>query len=238
MLIYVVDDKATERDNLTRLLRAQSHEVIAFSNAVEILDYIADHPLPDLAIIDYQLGVAPNGVSLARQIRLMHPTIALVIISEYATKEIVVSAFRNGIDDFILRPAEDEVMLDVIGEIILRRRHAAQLSTTNYTESTLKLDHDMRRAYWHGVELKLTPTEYSLLSQLVAHPNVALNFADINSAINGDHLSSQHARRRLKSQLSNLRNKLRAAAPDFPVPIHNSWGHGAYWKADDSGSSS
>ena len=238
MLIYVVDDQARERENLTRLLRAQHHEVIAFSKAVEILDYITDHPLPDLALIDYQLGSVPNGVNLARQIRLMYPTVALVVISEYATKEIVVSAFRYGVDDFILRPAEDEVMLDVIGEIILRRRRAAQQSAPNQDCSTLKIDHDMRRAYWYGVELKLTPTEYSVLSQLVAHPNVAFNFADLNSAINGDHLSSQDARRRLKSQITNLRSKLRAAAPDFPVPIHNSWGHGAYWNAGDGDSSS
>jgi len=238
MLIYVVDDQARERDNLTRLLRAQQHEVIAFSNAVEILDYITDHPLPELAIIDYQLGSVPNGINLAKQIRLMHPTMAVVVISEYATKELVVSAFRHGIDDFIIRPAEDEVMLDVIGEIILRRRLAAQPSIANQADSTLKLDPDMRRAYWHGMELRLTPTEYSVLSQLAARPNVAINLAELYSAINGEHLSPKDARNRLKSQLSNLKNKLKAAAPNVPVPIHTAWGHGAYWNAGDGGSSS
>ena len=232
MLILVVEDEATSRDNLTRLMRSQHHEVVAFSNAVETLDYIAKYPVVDVALIDFKLASWPNGISLAKQIRLMYPKIAIVIISAYATNQDVVTAFRQGIDDFVLRPVDSEELLNVVSEAALHRRQALQ-SDTNHTHGALTIDPDMRRAFWHDVEIKLTPMEFSLLNQLAARPNVAINFPELYSVIYGEHLKPREARNSLKTHLSNLKIKLKAAAPDFPVPIHTAWGHGAYWNADD-----
>src|SRR5579863_5808010 len=99
MLVYVVDDDATARDNLTRTLRTQHHEVVAFSNAIDATDYIAQHSAPDIALIDFQLESWPNGINLAKQIRLMFPNTAIVLISAYATPKDVATAFRQGADD-------------------------------------------------------------------------------------------------------------------------------------------
>ncbi len=233
MLIYVVEDDAASRDHLTRMLRTQHHEVIAFSNAVDTTDHIALHGTPDVALIDLKLETWPNGINLARTMRLMHPHTAIVMISAYATPKEVAIAFRQGADDFLIRPVEPEELLNSLSEAVLNHRPSARFGLLNGSIGALRIDTDARKAYWHGVDLQLTATELTLITQLAARPRVVVNFAELYSAINGEHLNPKDARKRLKSHVANLKQKLRDAAPIIALPLRTSWGHGVYWDAGD-----
>jgi DNA-binding response OmpR family regulator len=228
MLVYVVDDNATARDNLTQALRTQHHEVVAFSNAIDTTDYIAEHTAPDVALIDFQLESWPNGINLARQIRLMFPNTAIVVISAYATPKDVATAFRQGADDFLVRPVETHELLNSVSEAVLQHRPGAKLAASNNSLGALKIDMDARKAYWHGVDIQLTPTEFALIMQLAARPAVVINFAELYSMLKGEHLPPGEARKRMRSHVSNLKLKIIRAAPNFPSPIRTSWGHGVY----------
>jgi len=231
MLIYVVEDDAASRDQLTRMLRTQEHEVVSFANAVQATDYIASHVIPDVALIDFKLESYPNGINLAKKIRLMFPHVAIVLISMYATPADVAIGFRQGIDDFLIRPVEVDELLNSISDAALRHRPAAQQITPANPVGELRINADTHKAYWHGVDLQLTPTEYALVTQLVARPVVIINYAELYSIIKGEHLSPHEARIRMKSHIANLKHKLLQAAPESPLPLRISWGHGVYWSA-------
>jgi two-component system alkaline phosphatase synthesis response regulator PhoP len=233
MLIYIVEDDADSRDKLTRMLRVQHHEVVTFSNANDTTDYIALHGTPDVALIDLKLEAWPNGINLARTMRLMHPNTAIVMISAFATPKDVAIAFRHGADDFLIRPVEQDELLNSLSEAALNHRPFARLEVSNGSVDALTIDADMRKVYWHNVELQLTPTEFGVITQLSARPRVVMNFAQLYSVINGEHLSSKEARKRLKSHISNLKQKLREAAPGIDLPLRTSWGHGVYWDAEN-----
>ncbi|MHB8629940.1 MAG: response regulator transcription factor [Aggregatilineales bacterium] len=233
MLVYVVEDDATSRDNLTRTLRTQRHEVVAFSNAIDTTDYIAEHTAPDIALIDFQLESWPNGINLAKQVRLMYPNTAIVVISAYATPKDVATAFRQGVDDFIVRPCETDELLNSISEAALHHRPTVHQATPISLLGELRIDIDFRKAYWHGVDLRLTPTEFALITQFAARPAAVINFAELYSVLKGEHLPPGEARTRMKSHVANLRQKIRAAAPNLPSPIRTRWGHGVYWYPGD-----
>ncbi len=233
MLIYVVEDDATSRDHLTRMLRTQHHEVIAFANAVETTDYIARHSAPDVALIDFQLESWPNGMNLAKELRLRYPNTAIVMISAYAMPRDVAMAFRQGVDDFIVRPAEIEELLDCVSQAARHHRPAIQRTKLSSLFGTLVMDTDVYKAYWHDVDLQLTPFEFSLLNQLVVRPGVVINFAELYSVLKGEHLTPSEARKRLKTHVTNLRRKFQTAAPNAGLPIRASWGHGVYLCTDD-----
>ena len=222
MLVYVVDDDATARDNLTRTLRTQHHEVVAFSNAIDATDYIAQHSAPDIALIDFQLESWPNGINLAKQIRLMFPNTAIVLISAYATPKDVATAFRQGADDFLVRPVDTHELLNSVSEAALQHRPGAKQTASGNSPGALKIDTHSRKAYWHGVDLQLTPTELALITQLAARPAVVINFAELYSVLKGEHLSPGEARKRMKSHIANLKHKILQAAPDFPSPMRTS----------------
>ncbi len=229
MLIYLVEDDPASRDALTRMLRLERHEIVAFSNAVEALNYLYSHPSPDVALIDYQLPGGPNGANLAQHIRLKFPNTAVIMISAYAGTKEVITAFRQGADDFLLRPIEPQELLHRIGEAILRRRPLYSVAESCRQVGQLRLDLEGRKAFWYDAELKLTPTELSLLTQLTARPGAVINYAELYSVTTGEHISPGEARAKLKSHVSNLKQKLQQAHPHIGTPIKTNRGFGFRW---------
>jgi len=229
MLIYVVEDEAISRDHLTRMLRTQQHEVVTFANAVEATDYILSHTVPDVALIDFRLESYPNGIVLATQLRRMYPHIGVVMISKYATNKDVAEAFRGGIDDFLIRPVEIPALIDSISEAALMHRPGAQHLMAGNPIGDLRFDADAQRVFWCGVDLQLTPTEFALLTQIVARPATIINYAELYSLVRGEHLTPSDARNRLKSHISNIKVKVERAAPNKPCPLRVRRGYGVYW---------
>jgi len=229
MLIYVVEDDAISRDTLTRMLRTQEHEVVVFSNAVATTDYIITHSVPDVALIDFRLESYPNGIHLAKQLRRMYPHVGVVMISKYATTKDVAEAFRGGIDDFLIRPVEIPALIDSISDAALKHRPGAQHLMAGNPIGDLRFDADVRRVFWSGVDLQLTPTEFALLTQLVARPATVINYAELYSLVKGDHLTPTEARKRLKSHISNIKLKVERAAPNAPCPLRVRRGYGVCW---------
>lgn len=80
----VVEDEELYRDLLVTSLGASAHiEVVgSFSNGSEALRHIADL-LPDVAILDINLGERESGVDVGLQIRQLSPQIGIVLLSHY-----------------------------------------------------------------------------------------------------------------------------------------------------------
>jgi len=232
VLAYLVEDDPTSRDTLTRTLRIEDYEVIAFPNVIKAINYIDTHPAPDVALIDYKLPGGPNGTSLAAHVRQRFAHTAIVMISLYADKREIVNAFRVGIDDFIVRPAEPQDLLERISMAVVKRRPLYPALETFRTVGELHIDFSLRTATWYGVELVLTPTEFSILIQLTAKPDRIFNYAELYSTLRGEHVPPSDARSKLKSHVSNLKRKLHQvrAAPGSPLkPNH---GFGLRWQPD------
>jgi len=230
VLAYIVEDDPTSRDTLTRTLRIEDYEVVAFPNVIEAIHYIDSHPAPDVALIDYKLPGGPNGISLAAHIRERFAHTAIVMLSLYADKKEIVAAFRSGIDDFIVRPCEPQDLLDRLGFALVKRRPLYPTSETFRTIGELHIDFSLRTATWYGVELVLTPTEFSILIQLTAKPNHIFNYAELYSTLRGEHVPPPDARSKLKSHVSNLKRKLHQVRSMPGSPLKPAHGFGLRWQ--------
>src|SRR5205814_72453 len=103
MLVLNVDDEPTSQSFITKILSSQNYNVISFSKAIDALECIRTNEI-DAAIIDYQLPGGPNGLSLARQVRMLYPASVIMMISQYAGRDEVIAAMHIGADDFIIKP--------------------------------------------------------------------------------------------------------------------------------------
>ncbi|MHB8630199.1 MAG: hypothetical protein ACYDEO_28880, partial [Aggregatilineales bacterium] len=79
----------------------------------------------------------------------------------------------------------------------------------------LRIDTDFRKAYWHGVDLQLTPTEFAPITQFAARPAAVINFAELHSVLKGEHLPPGEARTRMKPHVANLRQKYKRRHQTF-----------------------
>ena len=71
---------------------------------------------PDVMLIDFQLPGGPNGLALAHQARLMHPTSVIMMMSLYAEKETIVEALQISADDFLLKPIKPDELVSRISK--------------------------------------------------------------------------------------------------------------------------
>ena len=201
MLIYVVEDDVEQRDYFTKFLQAIHNEVIAFKDTIGAHNYLMTHSAPDAALIDFRFENGPNGLSLARKIHGLHPSSAVLMMSYYAEKEDIIEMFRNGVDDFFIKPVEIKDLNQRLGDAVIERRTKHPLVSVERQLGALKLSPETRQAWWHDSPLELTKTQFTLLARLTAQPGHIFNYADLYATCTGDHVDPAEAAKRLKTHL-------------------------------------
>ena len=110
--VFVVDDDASFRTAVSRLLRAAGHQVKAFSSASEFVEslpatgpgcVIADLQMPGLSGLDLQAALAGSDNPL--------PVLFLTGHGDIPTS---VQAMRLGAEDFLTKRAPREALLDAV----------------------------------------------------------------------------------------------------------------------------
>ncbi len=107
-LVVVVDDQATGRAILSRLVRSidQDLHVVAFSDGGSAIEFVIS-ATPDLIITDY-LMPEMDGISFIRRVRAI-PTckdVPIIVVSVSEDKRVRYEALDAGATDFITRPID------------------------------------------------------------------------------------------------------------------------------------
>jgi len=82
-LILVVDDETLVRGATAHMIEDLGHDVHQAGSAAEALQLLRDGLKPDLLLTDY-LMPGTNGAELAREVRLLAPTLPILIATGYA----------------------------------------------------------------------------------------------------------------------------------------------------------
>jgi FixJ family two-component response regulator len=112
----VVDDEPSIRSVLQEYLNLKGYRCQTFDNGQSFCDWLdqlsGDVPVPMCLLCDVSM---PTMTGLALQQRLTSRTeIAMVMMSGAASNQDVVTAFRAGAVDFLLKPLDDTMMFQVI----------------------------------------------------------------------------------------------------------------------------
>ncbi len=128
------------------------------------------HGDADLVLLDMGLP-DQDGLALCREIRA---TSGVPIIAVTARREesAVVSALRAGVDDYIVKPYSQAVLLARIEAVMRRFGHAPVTPAEEWDD--VRLDHDAREATLAGRPLSLSRKEFDLLSMLVRAQGAAV----------------------------------------------------------------
>lgn len=102
--ILVVDDEEDIRELVAGILSDEGHETRTAKDSDTALATIAAR-VPRLVFLDIWLqGSKLDGLALLDEIKVMHPSLPVVMISGHGTIETAVSAIRRGAYDFIEKP--------------------------------------------------------------------------------------------------------------------------------------
>ncbi|MBD0416231.1 nitrogen assimilation response regulator NtrX [Oryzicola mucosus] len=130
--ILIVDDQQDIRELVAGILSDEGHETRIAHDADSALASIADR-VPRLVFLDIWLqGSRLDGLALLDQIKTMHPSLPVVMISGHGNVETAVSAIRRGAYDFIEKPFKAD-------RLILIAERALETSKLKREVSDLKL---------------------------------------------------------------------------------------------------
>ncbi len=92
--ILVIDDDARDRDLLAAVLTKRGYEVILADNGGTGLMF-CHHQTPDAVVLDLNMpGI--DGRSLLRQLRILYPTLPVVVFSGLKTDEVEQEMLNQG----------------------------------------------------------------------------------------------------------------------------------------------
>lgn len=78
---------------------------------------------PDLVIMDVDLKCDINGIDLTKIIKILHPEIVVVILSQYDIAEYRFAALQNGADCFFSKSSSLESIFDYVDTVILNNNN-------------------------------------------------------------------------------------------------------------------
>jgi len=108
--ILVVDDEASLRDALGRILAAEGYEVRQAGDGREALGILGDSPF-DFVLCDLRMPVM-GGLELLREITARGIPGTVIMMSAFGTVETAVEAMKLGAYDYVSKPfMSDEILL-------------------------------------------------------------------------------------------------------------------------------
>jgi DNA-binding NtrC family response regulator len=100
--ILLIDDDEWIRDSLTFFFEAEGCKLLTFESAEEGIEAVKQKDY-DIVISDYKLP-GMDGLEFLRQVKVRQPSTVEILITAYASYEILKEAKMIGVKDFIVKP--------------------------------------------------------------------------------------------------------------------------------------
>jgi DNA-binding response OmpR family regulator len=219
--ILAVDDEPRYTWAIQSILEAIGYEVITALDGEQALDLAVSYH-PDLILLDVRLPDY-SGYEICRKIR-EYSIVPIIMLTALAEEQDKVRGLDAGADDYITKPFGAQELLARVRALLRRVQYADRSAEgTVIQERDLTIDLAQRRVLLKNVEVKLTATEYRLLTELAKYPGHIISTDQLLESIWGiGYAGENHMLRQL---VYRLRRKIEKD-PRHPEYIINEPGMG------------
>ncbi len=159
--VLVVEDDISVREALDVTLSREGYEVQTQATGLDLPE-VLERFRPDLAILDIRLPAGPDGLSLARLIRV-ESDVPIIFLTAAAELDERLAGFDAGGDDYLVKPFS---MAELLVRVRALLRRAGRLASASWNVADLVVDEAARVVTRGGTPVELTPTEFDLLCAL------------------------------------------------------------------------
>jgi two-component system, OmpR family, alkaline phosphatase synthesis response regulator PhoP len=108
--ILIIDDEASLRQTMARILQRAGYEVTTASNGKEGLALVSEH-LFDLLYLDIRMPDI-SGLELLKTIHAKFPDLPIILFTAQPDLNSAVEALRRGAIDYLLKPLKPQTVID------------------------------------------------------------------------------------------------------------------------------
>lgn len=119
--ILFVDDEPNIRLTLPEILQKHGYEVTTVATVAEALAQIHSRTF-DLLIADLNIGQVGDGFTVVSAMRRTQPNCINFILTGYPAFETALQAIRSQVDDYLVKPAEIQSLIDAIESKLQNRK--------------------------------------------------------------------------------------------------------------------
>lgn len=163
--ILVVEDENDLNRIICRGLRDRGYDVVSAANGVEALEKMETNRF-DMILTDIMMP-RMDGFDLADSIRLTDKEIPIVFMTAKDDKPSKMFAYSIGVDDYIVKPFDIDILIMKIAAILRRAKIEAQ---KELTVGNLTINAEERSVTIDGIEINLTVREFDILFKLLSYP--------------------------------------------------------------------
>ena len=132
--VWVVDDDDSIRWVLKKAFLKSSINVRLFGNAVELLK-VANELEPEVVVSDIKMPEV-DGLSLLKQLKNIHPSLPIIIMTAYADLDKAVESFSSGAFEYLPKPFDIDEMLRMV-----KRAKRKRIDNDTIDEPKTEFDH-------------------------------------------------------------------------------------------------
>jgi two-component system OmpR family response regulator/two-component system copper resistance phosphate regulon response regulator CusR len=164
MNILVIEDDPVIGKAVQKGLAEAGHECTWTKDGKEGLQ-LAMSQKYDVVVLDLLLP-GESGLTILEQVRKAGINVPVLVLTALGSVDDRVTGLKRGADDYLVKPFE---MSELLARIEAVCRRAATKPSPVLQVGELMLDLPTRRVTSGGVDIELTPTEFSILEMLMRH---------------------------------------------------------------------
>ena len=198
--VLVVEDDETINKMICAKLKQENFKTFQAFDGEEALE-IMDREHIDLIICDIMM-INMDGYELTRELRSVHNTIPILMVTAKSQLEDMEKGFKAGTDDYMIKPINMKEMILRVNALLRRAQIANEKKLVigdailDYDALTVKIGNDV---------FDIPPKEFYLLFKLLSNPNKIFTRLELMDEIWG--MDSEVDERTIDSHIKKLRRK-------------------------------
>ena len=218
--ILVVDDKPELRTLLKSYLTQEGFDVVEATNGQEAL-YVARYEKPDLIILDLMMPEM-GGYDFMRSYNREADTPIIILTAKLEENDKVLG-LELGADDYVTKPFSPRELTARVRAVLRRLEKGSTSEQEMLRQGEIAIDRAGRITTVAGQTVDLTPSEFDLLTTLMATPGRVFSRLELLDRLQG--VAYEGYERTIDVHIRNLRTKIEPD-PSNPNYIETVYGSG------------
>lgn len=235
--LVLVDDDNDYREVARDELAYYGFDVTDFDDSPPAIDYFRRGNSSDVIVLDWNLPTMA-GIDIVPQLHRLGIRVPVIILTALSGTGFEIAALERGALDFVNKLRGIPVLAKRASLIATAAKHPTEGPIEEVLDQgPLKLRPRVSRAYWRGIDVGLTITEFNIVRRLVDSVGDHVSYRSIYDCVHqcgfiagsGDN----GYRTNVRSLVKRIRNKFREIDPEFEE-IENFTSFGYCWRNSHS----
>lgn len=200
--LYYIEDDLNIAFAVKEYLEQEKCKVTICDSLAKARKKLEEH-VPSLVLLDWNMPDG-HGDNLCRWIRSNWKDLPIIFLTVRGDSSDIVSGFRNGADDYVVKPFELEVLYSRILAVLRRTGNVAEQYISC---DAIRIDQNRHAVFCNSEEISLSIVEYQLLLYLMKNKGKTVTREKILEQVwdaNGNYVNNNT----LTVTMKRLRDKL------------------------------